>query len=389
MRHFGRGFLIFASAVCAMVLTAFGGENPKESTMAEGKLRVGMYVDTGSKGNGIFHWARLLHFSPQIDLTLLDGADLRAGALDKLDLLVMPGGSGFDQYETMQEPGAEAIRRYVSGGGKYYGTCAGLATILNEAQRVKMVPYERIRGKIRGVADMPVKFSEEAAKLLDIPVGTYMIRYANGPVIQDTDPVENSNVKTIAVYDGSLSTCGEPWERSLYTLPALVYGNYGKGNILAFGCHPEYYNSTHFILFGGFYALTGKRVSFTAPRKAFSPLRVAVFSGAISGKAAVNAALALEESDQIGVRYLTAKEAGDGALEQVDVFVLPDGYPPFYKKSCAENAPMQTEMKKFLDNGGKIFAFGAGTACLPEHPGARAADNGGQLKDLILQLRQK
>ena len=49
----------------------------------------------------------------------------RNGKLDGLDILVMPGGGSKKQYNSMQEEGAEAIRRFVRGAGAFFREQAG------------------------------------------------------------------------------------------------------------------------------------------------------------------------------------------------------------------------------------------------------------------------
>ena len=59
-----------------------GVAGEKSAPAPEKKLKVGFYVDDGSCNSGVFYWARLLYFSPQIEVTLVDGEDLRQGGLD-------------------------------------------------------------------------------------------------------------------------------------------------------------------------------------------------------------------------------------------------------------------------------------------------------------------
>ena len=83
-------------------------------------VKAGLYCGLGSRGVNSVYWAKILRDSPDVELVYLDGEDLRAGMLDGLDILVMPGGSSKKQYASMQEEGAEAIRRFVRNGGKYF-----------------------------------------------------------------------------------------------------------------------------------------------------------------------------------------------------------------------------------------------------------------------------
>lgn len=57
-------------------------------------LKVALYVGVGCRGGGVVHWARLLETSPEIELDMVNCADVKAGKLHGKDVLVMPGGGG-------------------------------------------------------------------------------------------------------------------------------------------------------------------------------------------------------------------------------------------------------------------------------------------------------
>ena len=86
---------------CAVWLCECGGQGAarptelKEQVWKESRpLRAGVFVGVGSMGLSSTELIRYVARSPELDLTLVDGADLRNGALNGLDLLVVPG-SGF------------------------------------------------------------------------------------------------------------------------------------------------------------------------------------------------------------------------------------------------------------------------------------------------------
>ena len=108
--------VVMFSASCRTAACA--GEN---RSLESKKLRVGFYVDDGSRGGGVLKLARLIAHTPQFELILMDGKDLRDGKLSGVDMLLMPGGSSQKQYESMQETGAKAVRDFVSSGGAYFG----------------------------------------------------------------------------------------------------------------------------------------------------------------------------------------------------------------------------------------------------------------------------
>ena len=58
--------------------------------MLNAMLRVGLYVDSGSRSNGWAAWIGLLESAPEITPVWLDGVAVRSGALDQLDELIRP-----------------------------------------------------------------------------------------------------------------------------------------------------------------------------------------------------------------------------------------------------------------------------------------------------------
>ena len=157
--------ILLASALA--VLTSVASAEP---------LKVALFADRGCLGNGVAFWAELLHDSPDVDLKIVDGADIRGGALDDRELLVMPGGHGKPQYEALGDEGAERIRAFVRDGGRYFGTCCGFSMALNEnrkdMKRLKMLPLKRVIAPNRGGVTATVKFNRRGADYFRAEPGT-------------------------------------------------------------------------------------------------------------------------------------------------------------------------------------------------------------------------
>ena len=84
--------------------TACVASNPSASCAAVPcavPLKVGVYADRDPGGIGAVEWFRLVKESPEMELALLDGADMRAGKLAGLDVLVMPGGNSKTEFESL------------------------------------------------------------------------------------------------------------------------------------------------------------------------------------------------------------------------------------------------------------------------------------------------
>ena len=286
-------------------------------------LRVALYVDDGCRGSGVVRWAEILRDSPEAELKIVDGADIRAGALDDRELLVMPGGWGGPQYRAMGDAGADRLRAFVANGGAYFGTCCGIAIALNEepgfAKRLKMLPLKRKDGPVRGGFTATVKFNARGREWLGITDEEWHIRYHNGPVLQPADPVpECTELETLAVMDCELAQKGNV-VGPMYGTPAAVRAKYGKGTMLAFNCHPEMFPSSHEIVLAGVRALTGKTI-----RPAVQPLkprgaeRVGYYTSVSFDKDYLDGYFKLRADPAIDVVPVTQDELDEGMSARFD-----------------------------------------------------------------------
>ena len=291
-------------------------------------LKAALYVDDGCRGSGVIRWAEMLRDSPDVELQLVSGADIRGGALAGKDLLVMPGGWGGPQYAAMGDEGAAKLKAYVAGGGKYFGTCCGLAIALNEepgfAKRLKMVPLKRKEGPVRGGFTATVKFNRRGCEWLGLTQAEWGIRYHNGPVVEPTDPVPDcTKLETLATMNCELAQKG-PVVGAMYGTPAAVRATYGKGEMLAFNCHPEMFPSTRKLVVAGIRALTGRTIRLVP--QALKPRgaeRVGYVATRSFGKSSLEEYFRLRADPAIDVVPVTQDELDEGVGDRLDRIVRP------------------------------------------------------------------
>ncbi len=180
--------LLLAVALLAVAQSVLAAEVSHETGNAP-KIKVALYLDIGCKGGGIIHLAKLLRSSPEVTCDFLNAADVMDGKLGGYDVLVMPGGSGYERYMQMREKGFEMIRKYIREGGNYYGICAGIALALNDPKRLRLIPYTREKTPPRGGYSAAIKLNERAQELLGIPASTRYFRYHDGPLPAKGKPV--------------------------------------------------------------------------------------------------------------------------------------------------------------------------------------------------------
>ena len=313
--------LCIAGLLAAMaVLPSAAGDSPK--------VKVALYLDNGCRGGGVIHLAQLLKSSPDVACDFLNAADVQSGKLAGYDVLVMPGGSGYDRYTQLREEGFEKIRNYIREGGRYYGICAGIALALNDPKRLRLIPYTREKTPPRGGFSAAVKLNARAEELLGIPAGTRYFRYHDGPLPAKGDPVPDSEYEVLATFSSEVMQKGRAVS-PMYGMPAVIYGRYGKGKVLVSVMHPEYYPSTHDVLGAGFKPLVGRPITFAYPKKSARPLRVAYYASEIDRigdtRKVVEEALALAERPDVDLTFVSGEQIAEGALDHADVLLIPGG----------------------------------------------------------------
>lgn len=366
-----------------MVCNVCRAEGADKKAASNKRLKVGYYIAAGSASGGVHHIARMLYYSPQFEVTLLDGKDLRDGKLNGLDLFVIPGGDSEAQYRMMEESGAEAIRKFVREGGAYYGICAGFHCAINKPTRVRLLPYEHIPGGYGNVADLRIQLSEEGGKLLDITPGNYVVRYSQGPIVKPGRSVGETSAKTLAIYKGNIT----PLNRrgvDMYDTPAIIYGEYGKGKVIATSFHPESYSDTRHIWLGCVYAVTGVKAKPKYPAKNLRPVRVAFYTAAVAGKNYLREMLELDRHPDIDVRFIASGDFKSDALDHVDVLVLPDGLAEKYKRQFSKNHWL---LKKFMNQGKLVLASEKSFEFLPKHKNLKCVKLGDSYVGPVLSVK--
>ena len=343
------GLTCVADAEAALsALRAFAAEplpvphSPFPAKVAK-PIRAGIYQDP--KNSNIII-ARMLAFAPEYELKFLSPEDYVNGGLDSIDLIVQPGGGCTSQYKALGEKGAEALRRFVLNGGKYYGVCAGAFMALQQSlpnrPRIGLAPFKGDDpAHYRGQAPIKVKFTEDGQNALEGVGKTRTVVYAGGPALVPGKPVADSDIKILGSYAGRKisTTSGKPVEDMLGK-GAFAGGRAGKGKVFISCPHPEFEEANHDIVRSGIKYLTG-----VAP----SPAYLNRTRGAI--------ALRYRSSDKASAEFLFGTLLRDsrfyvwpgkdgGALAHLDAVVLTD-------KTNAEEAK---KMNAFIARGGRVVS---------------------------------
>ena len=349
------------------------------------RVKTAVFVGNGPRGNGCAEWLRLVLSSPEQEYTLVDADSIRAGALNAMDLLVVPGGSSPAIKKDLGEAGAEAIRAFVKSGGGYIGTCAGCCLAMDEKsdpeRGIGLMPFHRIGNK--GVALVPMAINEEGAAALGLKAETREIRYSHGPVlvpVESDDPDRKFSVW--GTFAGDLES--PKLKASMKDKVAMVGGTYGKGRVFAIACHPEVYQMTRDIVRGAFRYVTGREVSFPARTRKPGALVVGWFGSPVYGIVDAQTALQLEADECVDLFPMTKQDMQCNMLDHVDVLVLPEGTEESYRKY---RNVIDEFLPGFIAREGKVFAWGHAASRLPK--GGEAFSTPGELLKRVSDLARK
>ena len=366
----------------------FGGVLPTDASRGDEAVRrlegravplpapakVGVFVGNGPRANGMIEYLRLIEDSPDLELALLDADDIRAGALDGLDLIVVPGGDSRTEKRDLGKKGAERIREFLRNGGGYIGSCAGCCLLMDEMmdpeRGIGIIPYHRTGSK--GGYMMPVKVNAKGAAALGVEAKSYAIRYHGGPVLEpSTNAIDGANFEIWGTYEEDFGKPGAKPE--MKGRGAIVGGTYGKGRVFAFAVHPENFPCTRELVRGAFRFVIGRDVTFPERTRKVGSYAVGWYSNAVAGKDVAKAMLALDRMEGVDLFPMASDEILVGMLDHVDMLVLPDGNAKFYRNKVKPE--VRTLIAAFQSRGGRIIGWGEGAkSCRGLAEGLGSAD---------------
>jgi len=198
---------------------------------------IGIYADDGASPGCVEPSEKMFEWMDCI-VVLLYAEDVNNEPLDKIDVLVFPGGSSGPYSEDITAAGKEKIRKFVRDGGGYIGTCAGACFGSDTIIWLGTEYPEGNLGLFQGIADGPVNeiypypetgMCEINYMAPDHPItqglgDTEWIYYWWGPKLIPYEGVDVDVIGTYAITDE----------------PAMVAFEYGEGRVFLTGPHPEW-----------------------------------------------------------------------------------------------------------------------------------------------------
>ena len=351
------------------------------STSVASPLKVAVYVDVGSAGIGAVEWFRLVNDSPEMELHLVDGEMVRAGALKGMDVFVMPGGHGKREFTSLGTNGVERMKEFLRGGGGYIGTCAGCCLLMDGPdRRARVMPWDKA-GCVYDTLFPTFNLNAKGAKALGLKEGKHVLRYHGGPFLwPTTNVIADAKMEIWGTFEAEANMHGrvDPKKR-MYGAGGIVGGTYGKGKVFATSGHPEYFNFSLYMVEAAFKYVTGRKVTFPVRKRTPRAIAVGFVSGGISGVDTAQTALAIDAAEDMDLVPIDVSSIKQRSLDHIDVLVL----------SYAELAKYGECMKAIADfaaRGGRVVGFKTGVKLLP--PGGVVCGTRGSAVEAIRKLFQ-
>lgn len=167
--------------------------------------------------------------------------DVKAGALDELDIFIIGGGSGTAFNASLGEEGGRLVMDFVKKGGGVLASCAGgYSFVRGHNEALKYIEIANARcidteggrwARGRGVVEIIPENS-------DAP--TRKMFYANGPLWEITDAPGFGRIAPLARFKTDIKQEGDEGGIMPGT-PAILAGSYFDGRFVLFSAHPEFH----------------------------------------------------------------------------------------------------------------------------------------------------
>ena len=201
-------------------------------------LKIGIYYDKGVTQNTIAVWSNFFRKYFGSEPIQCGTGDFVYKKIKGYDLVVVPGGKGYEESLGMTEDDKEGLKQFVSEGGKLLAVCAGAFLVTqDDSWSLNMVDITQDVSKKPHLSDeileLDFNVTEKGQEIFNTRLDTIKLRYHGGPVMVD---VGNVDILLTFASEVPHDTKIQNFSKGLI---AATYSAYGKGKILAISPHIE------------------------------------------------------------------------------------------------------------------------------------------------------
>ena len=179
----------------------------------------------------------------QADLVVrrIQPADILAGGLNAVDVLVMPGGGSGGESLALGPAGRDLVRAFLRDGGGYVGVCAGayLATT-DDPANLRILDAKLVDADHwwRGVGTPGIRLTTFGQSVLGVTGSDYAYKYVNGPLLAPAGDAALPDYAAVATFSTEIVQNGAPAGVMIGTT-AIATAAYGAGRVFVTSGHPE------------------------------------------------------------------------------------------------------------------------------------------------------
>ncbi|HEX4610078.1 MAG TPA: BPL-N domain-containing protein [Urbifossiella sp.] len=231
-----------ARLVACLLLSAaipVAAQTPAPVTPVPTPVAVAMLVGDGVGGKGPAMLEETLTANGYA-VTRVDAADVRAGKLKGMKVLIVPGGLSRTQATALGRDGREVVKQFVADGGGYVGLCAGCYLASSQYEwSLHLLPVKVVdpANWERGIKPLTVELTPAGRTAFGRKDTEVRVQYHNGPVLEPAGGADGKLIP-LAVYREEVTRKGAK-EGLMRGTPAAVAGRYGKGWAIGISPHPE------------------------------------------------------------------------------------------------------------------------------------------------------
>ena len=178
-------------------------------------------------------------------LTPVSGEDIRNGALDKFDLIIIPGGSGTGHARAMGKDGVQKVKDFVYSGKGMFGVCAGAYFSMQQ----DMINADTKEGNWeRGVKTLKMELTDAGRAIFGEDLkGELDVIYMNGPVVNLNIDPNGTKCEALAYFRTEVAENDSPVGIQVNS-PAIWKSTFGKGTMIISSPHPEHTDGLRFFI---------------------------------------------------------------------------------------------------------------------------------------------
>jgi len=230
-------FIVFGLFSCQSKQT-----NTENTNTTPAKINVGVFNGNGASAVCVLETLEALKLDSGISPQAVSAVDIMRGALNNLDVIIFPGGSGSKELNNMGQQAADKVRAFGQQANKgIVGICAGgyLLASTPGYPNLGIVPITHIREHYdRGRGLISISQNEMGNKLFpeNAPFDSIYVQYYDGPIFNISD---TSQVQVLATVNTDITpNKGDPFGVTPGRAAILSY-NYGQGKVFIIIGHPE------------------------------------------------------------------------------------------------------------------------------------------------------